>query len=587
MTFAYYWTVIIKRWQIIALCFLTVGLGAYIVSRHMTPLYQSAATLQVSARTDTALTDYVSSNSLTQTEAQLATSEPVLREVASHYPNLSVDQLARSVTSTARLNTELFEIDVLDTSPTRAAMLANDIATTLIKQQFQLAQSRTTQSQQQIQQDLADTLDQIHALGVQVGHLQEQEKALAIQQSATQDSDQLNTLSELRTKITNLQSQMALLQEQYHQEQGISIQIKVAEAKTGQVLWLVQTAQANPSPVRPQILLNTAAGFIVGLLLGILLAILFEQLDTRVRDIDTATGLLQLPALGTTWKTDINSVVKPKPGDVNFEAYRTLRTNIGFATAAKSMRSLLVTSALPGEGKSVVAANLAIFMARTGKNTLLVDANLRHPSVHEKFGLSVDAPGLGDALVTISQHIPADVSYDHSNSPSHIQQFSLDPFIHSVDILGLRVISVGSLSPDVSDLLDSKAMDQLLQKIMNSNAELIIFDVPSLLDLSDASTLVTRLDATLLVVDATRADKNHLGQAKALLMNSGACTIGYVMNKRRKKSGDQMYYNEIWSTIIEKRRNINMLTSIENVKHKNTQKEMKEMVDEMANGMGR
>src|SRR6266849_402562 len=141
MTLEQYWTILVKQWRLIIICFLAVGAGAAIASRLMTPLYQSTALVQGVVKSGSSISDYTSllaSDQLVQTEAILATSDQVLREVASHYPGLTVEQLSKEVTSTPKLNTQLFEVDVLDSNPTRAAALANDIAKTLVKQQLQI-----------------------------------------------------------------------------------------------------------------------------------------------------------------------------------------------------------------------------------------------------------------------------------------------------------------------------------------------------------------------------------------------------------------------------------------------------------------
>src|SRR6266487_392171 len=151
MSFEQFWSIMVKRWRLIVISFLVVGLGAFIGSKLMTPLYQSSALVQVAIHSSNNQADYnslLASDQLVQTEASLASSDPVLREVASHYPGLTVQQLIREVTSTSKLNTQLFEIDVVDPSPTRAAALANDIAATLIKQQLQVVQHDNSQSQQ-------------------------------------------------------------------------------------------------------------------------------------------------------------------------------------------------------------------------------------------------------------------------------------------------------------------------------------------------------------------------------------------------------------------------------------------------------
>src|SRR5438105_12428521 len=135
MTFEHYWSTLVKQWKLILICFLVVGVGTYVVSRLMTPLYQSVVLIQVaihSGNNQSDINSLLASDQLVQTEAQLAVSDPVFREVASHHHDLTVQQLAGEVTSTPRVNTQLFEIDVLDPSPQRAAKLANEVAGTLI-----------------------------------------------------------------------------------------------------------------------------------------------------------------------------------------------------------------------------------------------------------------------------------------------------------------------------------------------------------------------------------------------------------------------------------------------------------------------
>src|SRR6266487_6141861 len=152
MSFEQFWTILAKHWKLILICFLIVSLGAYVGSKLMKPVYQSSALVQIAIRSSSNQADYtnlLASDQLVQTEASLAASNSVLSEVASHYQNLTVQQLTGEVTSTAKLNTQLFEIDVLDPSPARAASLANDITATFIQQQSQVVQQDNSQSRQQ------------------------------------------------------------------------------------------------------------------------------------------------------------------------------------------------------------------------------------------------------------------------------------------------------------------------------------------------------------------------------------------------------------------------------------------------------
>src|SRR5436853_4589247 len=166
MTLEQYWAILLKQWKLVLICFLFVGLGTFVGSKLMTPLYQSSVLVQVALRSNTTnQADYnslLASDQLVQTESALATSNLVLHEVASHYPGLSERQLAGEVSATTKTNTQLFQIDVVDPSPTRAAKLANSVAMTLISQQQQAIQQQNNQSQQQMQQDLDQTQQKIN-----------------------------------------------------------------------------------------------------------------------------------------------------------------------------------------------------------------------------------------------------------------------------------------------------------------------------------------------------------------------------------------------------------------------------------------
>lgn len=564
MTLEHYWTIFIKQWKLIVICFLLVGTGAFVGSKLMKPLYQSSTLVQVVIRDGNNQANYdnlLASEQLVQTDATLVTSDPVLREVASHYPNLSVTQLAEKVSSSPKTNTQLFEIDVVDPSPSRAASLANDVTATLIKQRLQALQQYNAQAQQQIQQNLALTSQQIDATTSKISTLQ------------AEGGNQ--------GQIALLQAQLSGLQQHYSQWQTALAQLELAQAQSGNPLQVAQAAQPATNPVRPNILLNTGGGLLVGLLLGVLLAILFERLDTRVRTPEALTQLLDWPVLATIWQARSSKkkdVFNPTGLDGNVEGYRILRTNIGFSGIDKPLHSLMVTSAMHRDGKSSIAANLAIFMAKAGKTTLLIDADLRGPGVHDLFGLSADRMGLSNAVLAFSMpkisetpplalgmtdmsvtlgkpNIP-NTNAGHRLHPATLQpedtlaasSLSLEPFVHSVGIPYLWVMPSGPLPPNPPELLDSRAMQRLLTVIANYGVEVVIFDTPPVLGLSDASILASKTDGTLVVVDITRANKKNLKQMQTVLMQTGAHILGCVVNKQRRGRHGATYYSYYYRT---------------------------------------
>ena len=231
-------------------------------------------------------------------------------------------------------------------------------------------------------------------------------------------------------------------------------------------------------------------------------------------------------------------MLNPQSKHINVGAYRMLSTNIDLASLNKGICSIMVTSALSQEGKSTVATNLAIFMAHAGKNTLLVDADPHCPVLQKRFDLSDRQLGLSNAVAALSQRQFVNVLSQSGQVQPHSGKTltsPLDPYMHSVGIANLRVMPAGSLSPDSSALLDVKNVERLLAAIKSSGVEVVIFDTVPLLDVPDARVLATKIDATIVVIDITRAHKQHLAQVKTLLGHIRIPVLGCVVNKRRYK----------------------------------------------------
>jgi non-specific protein-tyrosine kinase len=532
MTVDYYRTAFVKQWKAMLLCFLIVVFVVLLISKQMTPIYQVSVVMQVTARlsgNQSGFVDAAVTDRLVQTEAQLAISEAVLREVASHFPTMTLDQLSRRVAATPRNNTQLFEITVQDASSARAAALANDIARTLLKQQSSLNSQASTQALRQIQQDLDSIQQHIDTLLGQVSEGQGKNKKSP-------------------TEIASLQAQLSGWQQHYNQLQNAQAQLELLNAQNSHSLQIFQFAQPDGHLVRPNLLLNLLASLPVALSLSILLALVLETSSAYVRTPEALSQLLQWPVLAPLWR--IHGVVDrqdlvhlPANEASNTESYRLLRANLGFSCVDRSLRTLAIVSATPGDGKSVIAANLAIAMARVGKNTLLIDADLRHPVLHELFSIDSYKMGLSDAILTASTpesssrrmraQFLTPLAQGNTLGLPRAPHFSIDAFIYDVGIANLRVMPAGTLPPNPTELLDSRAMQRLFIALEQSDAEIIIFDAPALQGLFDASILASRVDGTLVIVDASRASKGQLKHLKAMLMQTGAHVLGCVMNKVR------------------------------------------------------
>jgi len=201
------------------------------------------------------------------------------------------------------------------------------------------------------------------------------------------------------------------------------------------------------------------------------------------------------------------------------EAYRTLRTNIHFAGVQKEIHTLMVTSSGPGEGKSTTIANLGIVTAQAGKRVLLIDADLRKPTVHRTFGLSNRA-GLTNIL--IGEAKPADL-------------------VHEVMQPGLEIMTSGPIPPNPAELLSSQRMHDLLEQLKDVY-DMVLVDAPPILAVTDSQLLSTYADGVLLVLGSGKVLRDHAKKAKALLDHVGANVIGTVLNNKKVDSESYYYY---------------------------------------------
>jgi capsular exopolysaccharide synthesis family protein len=212
-------------------------------------------------------------------------------------------------------------------------------------------------------------------------------------------------------------------------------------------------------------------------------------------------------------------VTELDPHSTTSEAYRILASNLNFKNIDQQYRFIAVTSSLPGEGKSTTAANLAITLAQGGKRVILVDADLRKPTQHKKFGLSF-MEGLTNVLVEGIDPI------------SLCKQFKE---------LSLFVLTAGAMPPNSSELLGSKRMKLTLERL-GEEADFVIVDCPPVLGLNDTLAITSRVDGFLLVVGSGKVPKKALVDAKEELEKVGAKLIGAVVNGLGERDSGSYYY---------------------------------------------
>jgi tyrosine-protein kinase Etk/Wzc len=301
-------------------------------------------------------------------------------------------------------------------------------------------------------------------------------------------------------------------------------------------------------PVSPDVRKNLMLGALVGLALGIGIVLLRSYLDVRVRTpedlkrfgfvplsaINQMTDELEKTTAGNRTNGNGNGSSAAYPHEANFdihlvthfnplsplaEAYRRLRTNVLYAQLDRPLKSFLVTSANPSEGKSTTIANLAIAFAQAEKKILLVDADMRRPTIHTQFGLSKN-PGLTDIFVGTS---------------------TFDEVVNKNVVENLDVLCCGTTPPNPAELLGSKRMQDFIRQ-MSARYDLLLFDSPPLLAVTDAAVLSTGVDGAILVVSAGSTRAAAIQRATEFLTAVGGKVLGVVLNNFDVKKAYGGYY---------------------------------------------
>jgi receptor protein-tyrosine kinase len=299
---------------------------------------------------------------------------------------------------------------------------------------------------------------------------------------------------------------------------------QLPNARTGDNLIVVSPAILPDKPVSPNKTLNVAIAFGAGLLLALGIAFLLDYLDQSIKSDEELTERLGLIAIGhiafvPPGKGKRAELVALDSQSSSAEAYKALRTSLLFSTLDQELKTVVITSSGPGEGKTRTAANLAVVLANAGHKTALIDADFRRPSQHKIFG-RVRNVGLSNLI---------------------LQDVAEDDAVVAVDqVSNLWLITSGPIPPNPSELLGSGRVKELMARL-RSAFTYIILDTPPVNAVTDAAILASVADGTILVVEQGRTTFPALGHAKQLLDRVGAHTIGVVMNKVRASAGSYSY----------------------------------------------
>ncbi|MDH7487825.1 MAG: polysaccharide biosynthesis tyrosine autokinase, partial [Anaerolineae bacterium] len=504
-----YAAVIWKWLWLIVLATLVASASSFLATRQQSPIYQAKTTLMVGQalqKPDVNQADFWLSQALAQTYSEVAKRQPVRQATMealglSQLPEYNIKPVA---------NTQLIEIQVVDTDPQRAAAVASELANQIILQSPTQPQTVQQQRRQFIEQQLNDLEANIKITKEEIGRLE----------------DALDGMFSAR-QIADTQNQIAALQQKLNVYQGNYAQLlnSLGEGSVN-VLTVVEPATVPTVPIGPKKTLTVLLAAAIGLILAVGAAFLLEYLDDTLKTPDDITQALGLSALGAIARIEGESlseklVTAEHPKSPISEAYRVLRTNLQFSSVDRPLKTLLVTSANPIEGKSVTAANIAVVMAQAGHSVIMVDSDLRRPVLHKIFQIP-NNEGFTNALL-------------HAN-PSPVA------YLQPTKVENLRVLTTGPLPPNPSELLGSARMKDLIEQL-KSEADMVIFDSPPCLAVTDAAVLATQMDGTLLVVDAGVTRRELARRAVENLQKVGGHVLGAVLNKLSARRGGYYYYH--------------------------------------------
>ncbi len=483
-----------KLWLIV-LAALALGGAGYGLSRLTTPVYMSATTLMVDSQAGAGAADYsalLASQRLVATYARIVVSSPVLDAAAEELgPPYSGPGLQKRAEAVAIADTQLIDLTVETGDPDESAAIANAIADA-----FQAEiDDATTSDLAALRSNLDGELDNLNAdLDAARGDLAgaSTDEAAAIRQEIDQLTRNLESVQERRDNLRFSAS-----------EQTIRIR-------------QLEPAVPDPSPVRPQPPLYIAIGAIIGALGAAALVILRDHLDNAVRSADELTSRFDLPVLGTIpqFRTDRNPFVTvTSPNEPASEAFRDLRLNLKHIGKTEEIRSLLITSARPGEGKSTTSTSLAVANAQTGQVTIVVDGDMRRADLSGIFNISPGTPGMANIF----------------DETSKVFGDLRSVVCRTADLDGLYVVPAGFPAPSNPSLLLESSHARSAFKQLTDGGDFLVVDAPPVLGLADAPTMAQYMDGVLIVVNYGETSMSDVAGAVDRLQQLDATVVGFVL----------------------------------------------------------
>ena len=567
---------ILKRhkWFVVEAC-LVLGLAVGGLSSLRTPTYRATATVLLRPNDPT---EQLNPNSNAQPvgadadrfvtgQRSIARSTPVAQEAAKALRGVSAKQIQDGVSVTQGGQSNVLAISAEDPQPGRARGMANAVAKGYIENRRQAAVAGLERAAKDIQDKLGPLQAQIGQLDVRLGLAggtggtsqlvspvppvsatapaqTTPPTALGIDPGGVASTDEALKAARYAAAV-----QYETLYAR-QQELLVDISLKRGEAE------LVAEANLPSAPVSPDPLRDGVLGGFVGLMIGVGVSLLREQLDDRLRSADEVEQISGLPMLARlpldeeTAQGAGGVPVLERPNSPLAEAFRSLRTSIQYVSVDQPVRLIVITSSVPGEGKSLVAANLAAIFAQADYRTLLVSADLRRSSIDSVFGEHPQSRGLTGLLAPMR---PGGAPIGRANGSTNgngdgkaVDRRDSVAGVVKTPVRNLLLLPSGPAPPNPAEMLGSRRMASLLSE-WSATADIVILDTPPLLAVTDAAVLAAKADGVILVAAVNETKREAVASTRALLDSTGARLLGVVANKISVSEASALYYGGYYS----------------------------------------
>jgi len=538
MALEQYLTVIKKWWWLIAASILLAAASSYYSVSRVPRTYQAVTTVMVGQglrKANPTFQDFSISQQLAQTYVSMVQRQPILQGAADAL-GLPYVPWPGSVSARTVPGTQLIEISVRDTSPERARALADEVARQLILQ---------------TPTDSAEDQARLAFVQAQLQHLEENiqatEEEIEAEQARLDAANSARAIQQFQNNIAALQQKLASYRSTY------ASLLQTVQGGTNYIS-VVEPATMPTRPISPRVRETVLLAAAIGVVLALGGAFLIEFLDNTVKTPDDVARTADLPTLGVIARIKGKGyqeklVAARQPRSPIAEAFRALRTNIQFSSVDKPVRTLMVASPTPLEGKSVILANLAVVMAQSGLSVIVVDADLRRPVQHAIFCLD-NHHGLSNAILepntALLKHGWRLELEGFAGSSSGGDEGEVPERAKAIGTGSLHVVTSGPFPPRPADVLGSERMRALVEELKNQ-ADVVLFDTPAVLAAADAAVLSTRVDGVVLLYDAGRTKRAMARQAVERLRQVDANLLGVVLNRVSPRRGGYYAYQHYYS----------------------------------------